>query len=674
MKRYIHRKYFLIYILLLFIYACKGTDDYSQANNNPTADLLNKSYKDSLRTNPKEALQRLEALCNQVTSDSVYYYTLRMNIAECHYINGKLKESEVESQRIIAFCKRWNPQESVRQLMFHALNNCGVCLQEMGNRNEAINRYKEAEKYADAQEQIAIYINMADCYQQSGNFLECSKYYRKALTLADQTQSKPERYSILAGLAKLYMEMENFQEADIYFRKAELEVEKSRPYQRYFFAMARGTFYYVSKDYASSIQWFHEAQHIIENLHQPFNQAIAEGNLGELFILTGKADSARYYLDRATKMFGESYNNPAIHYYMEGLYASLALLENNLPEAERLLSQPFKPEDVNPQYLYYHNLRLEQLYQKKQNYKKAYYHKQIAEQLNDSLRNIKIQNNIAEMESRYRQDTTLLRKDIQLAHAKEENRHWKIITVSTALGLLLILLFTIGMVLYNRKKKDLLFQKQKATITGLRMEVVRNRVSPHFIFNALNIILPAFRNYKELEHPMRLLINVLKGNLLFSEKIAVTLEQETTLVKEYLQLRMLGSTRRIDIQWKVSEEVALQQLIPAMCIQIPVENAIKYAFTEDYENPQITITAICTKNNETHITIEDNGIGYNPALGANDKRSTGNGLKILYQTIELLNTKNKNKMQFSICNKSLNNQGKGTLVSITIPNHYAFNL
>ena len=115
----------------------------------------------------------------------------------------------------------------------------------------------------------------------------------------------------------------------------------------------------------------------------------------------------------------------------------------------------------------------------------------------------------------------MLRKDIQLAHAKEESKQWKIITASTALGLLLILLFTIGVVLYNRKKKDLLFQKQKATITGLRMEVVRNRVSPHFIFNALNIILPAFRNYKELEHPMRLLINVLKGNLLFSEKIAV---------------------------------------------------------------------------------------------------------------------------------------------------------
>ena len=99
MKRYIHRKYFLIYILLLFIYACKGTDDYSQANNNPTADLLNKSYKDSLRTNPKEALQRLEALCNQVTSDSVYYYTLRMNIAECHYINPKIrKQSQWQSQ------------------------------------------------------------------------------------------------------------------------------------------------------------------------------------------------------------------------------------------------------------------------------------------------------------------------------------------------------------------------------------------------------------------------------------------------------------------------------------------------------------------------------------------------------------------------------------------------
>lgn len=640
----------------------------------PKLEWLDRNFKDSIRVNPQGCLLRLEEVCDSVGSDSMFYFSVRMSIAQCYFQSGKLLKACRENRRVAEFCKRQPRTPEVRDLQFYALNNMGVTLQEMGQRDSAVAYFKQAADYAAGKQLIGAYINIADCSLQSGDYLGCSRYYRKALMLSQGTYGGFGRYAILSGLAKLYMEMGNFQESDLYFRQAGKEVEKASDYERFFFAMARGTFYYLSKDYSASIGWFQRARQLTEKLQQPFNQALAEGNLGELYVLTGKADSARYHLDRATRMFGDNGNDPALKFYMEGLYASLALLENDLTEAERLLSQPFNPSDIIPQYLYYHNLRMEQLYRKKHDYRKAYRYKAMAELYNDSLHNIRVQNNMAEIESRYRQDTTLLRKDIQLSHAQAESRQWKLITVGTAFGLLALLLLAVFFMLYNKKKKDLLFQKQKSTIAGLRMEIVRNRVSPHFIFNALNIILPAFRNYKELEQPLRLLVNVLKGNLQFSDKMVVTIEQEMTLVKEYLQLRQMGSPGHVSVVWDIADDMLLQQVIPAMSIQIPVENAVKYAFTEEMEHPNVCVR-ICDNGSETVITIDDNGLGYNPAIGANDRRSTGNGLKILYQTIELLNTRNRNKMKFRILNKkNSNNPGQGTFVMLSVPHEYQFNL
>lgn len=128
------KKHFIICtILLLFIYACKETNhNFQTENNNTITNLLDNLHKDSLRNNPMQALQELEALCNQVTDDSIYYYAIRMNIAECHYINGKLNESKLESLKIINFCKQQTCKGVIRQLMFHAQNNCGFAYRKWG--------------------------------------------------------------------------------------------------------------------------------------------------------------------------------------------------------------------------------------------------------------------------------------------------------------------------------------------------------------------------------------------------------------------------------------------------------------------------------------------------------------------------------------------------------------
>ena len=75
------------------------------------------------------------------------------------------------------------------------------------------------------------------------------------------------------------------------------------------------------------------------------------------------------------------------------------------------------------------------------------------------------------------------------------------------------------------------------------------------------------------------------------------------------------------------------------------------------------------------IYIEDNGPGYNPDRFANSAQGTGTGLKVLFRTIDLLNTKNQQKIEFKIENLgTLSTELHGTKVSVIIPAKYNYNL
>jgi hypothetical protein len=70
-----------------------------------------------------------------------------------------------------------------------------------------------------------------------------------------------------------------------------------------------------------------------------------------------------------------------------------------------------------------------------------------------------------------------------------------------------------------------------------------------------------------------------------------------------------------------------------------------------------------------HLVIEDNGIGLLASIGRS--KGTGSGLKVLLQTIHLLNTRNIQKIKFSINEKTGSNVS-GTSVNIDIPYDYNF--
>ena len=192
----------------------------------------------------------------------------------------------------------------------------------------------------------------------------------------------------------------------------------------------------------------------------------------------------------------------------------------------RSLSQKFDEKRMSPSYIYMHNKRMMEYYSCVGDYKKAYGYLELVNIYDDSIRNITRINNISEIESRYSQDTIILHKDVIIANSKAELSKMTTKTAIITSIMVVITLVFIFVVFFNIKRNQLYNARQTSAINKLRMENVRNRISPHFVFNVLNCIMPAVKKYDNISEPIEQMISVIRGNLMNSDRLTVSLEEE----------------------------------------------------------------------------------------------------------------------------------------------------
>lgn len=142
--------------------------------------------------------------------------------------------------------------------------------------------------------------------------------------------------------------------------------------------------------------------------------------------------------------------------------------------------------EIDADMIHIRNKYLQQFYEETGNYRQAYDYLKENKRLDDSIRNERIRMRTADLTLRYQQDSTLMAHKVLFQ--KQENemlilRQTRLVTLAVAVIALLIAAF---LFLYNRKKRDLLLAQNRRTVSTLRLENIRNRLSPHFIFNVLN--------------------------------------------------------------------------------------------------------------------------------------------------------------------------------------------
>lgn len=242
--------------------------------------------------------------------------------------------------------------------------------------------------------------------------------------------------------------------------------------------------------------------------------------------------------------------------------------------------------------------------------------------------------------------------------------------IAFTLVMLIFLLIAVFINSHIKKQHDIRHLVAQNQLIRLKMENIRNRLSPHFMLNLLNQEIQTVEQENQRDK-LYLFARLLRRNLEISEQNRITLTEELDFVDSYIQLEQ--PTLGDEFHYKVEKESSLdpdQLFVPPMLIQIPVENAIRHGLRPKSGVKELTI-GIKKQKDGIQITVDDNGIGFIPG-SMSPTSGTGTGNKIIYQTIELLNSKNREKIEISIVNKGMP-QSKGTLVTIYIPSNYSFN-
>lgn len=668
----------LLMALLFSFCSEKGSKDESW---HEAIDSLVIQHEQLMQSNPDSMILLINQL--KVEADTALVNQWKsLLVAKCLFMKGDDSATITKLDQVKKYCLANPKRKEMKKIRSYADNLYGIVFQGMNKRDSALacfqKAYDDIMQIENREPAIDVCINAADVSRQMGHLAAASYWYRRANFLADSLQVSKAQNSILAGLGQVYNDLQNYDLAHYYFRKAEKRYPPQTPKDKYFFYNSWGNVFSSQKRPADALVCFRKAQQATEALRQPLMSAIVDANLGQTYLELNRTDSAQKYLGLANLFF---FSKPDLgndlQFYLDGLNASLALKQGDLKKAQKILDKPYLLDRMSPNYMYLYHRGLAEYYEKVGKYELALKYQKMTSLYDDSLRNASMVNNVRENDLRFKQDTAIIRRDAKLVAAKAKTESLRLLSLLAIILLVACITFLVVYFRYKSLQNKHKAQEQMKKMQALRMENVRNRFSPHFVFNVLNIFLAAASSAHS--KPLRLLVQMLRANLLTCDKLAITLQDELQMVTNYSYLRHETNPYLPIPAFKVSDQVDMQTMLPSMIIQIPVENALKHAFSQMEEGVEPELSVTITKGEEcVKIVVLDNGIG----ISRIEKRrnsasavSTGTGLRILHHTIEMLNAQNEGEISFKIENRQLVGDGKrGTKVTIVVPCSFNYSI
>lgn len=663
---------------LLILWNCSCVDKHRSRSlcEQSLIDSLEVRAQDSLFSNLPYSRSLLRNAMRQA-QDSMSYYRLMGLYGKTFFISSDFdsilyyNRPVKEYDKRAAACPRWN------DVLSDVYNIEGNVWMQLNQPDSAVAYYEKSYAYrlkGDKAHLLSdICMNLADAHLHRGELAHTASYYRKALFICDSLHlSEHSKFPVYCGLGQTYMDLRDFDLSNHYYELAGQFFDEMAVSEKWVYLNNRGNHYYYKKDYQEALVYMRQAAELIADYPQMvFESNLSKVNLGDLYLLTNRLDSAENNLNEGYRYFSEIKNNSAMH-YIETLMIELSLKKGNIARAREMIARTASTGHVDANMLTIRNQYLQHYYEKAGDYRNAYEYLKRDYQLNDSIRSERIRTRVAELDMRYRQDTIVLRKEMQIQRQAGEVRVLKLSMYIWVLVCLLLAAGTVVIIWYMRKKREFLRERFFQQINRVRMENLRGRISPHFTFNVLGREINQFNGSEEMKKNLMELVKYLRRSLELTEKLSVSLQDELDFVQSYIGLESGRVGEDFTASVVVEEGLdAKSIMIPSMIVQIPVENAIKHGLTGKDGEKELTIR-VSREGKGVRIVICDNGRGYLPQV-ASSTRGTGTGLKVLYQTIQLLNTKNKNeKIRFNIGNR--NDGQTGTQVSVYIPFHFSYDL
>ena len=666
---------FYIYWILGFVFlgACAPGDKEDVYTEMRSFEDFSHINGDSVAIVPRKvrlkAFQKMEE-----AKDSLVKYNYLAMTLKTYLITSQLDSAQIVIQQIHDFIERQHSSSQMADLESECFNMKGNIFARVGNMDSAEICFRKAYELRMRGTRIEvvpdILMNLADANNRLGKLDIGAAWYRRALLMCDSLHiASTKKPPIYYGLAQVYVTMRDFEQCDYYYNLAGESYDSMLPYEKYIYLNNRGTSYYYREDYQTAIKYFQKVIDLVEGYaDMSFELNLGRLNLGDCYLQLNKVDLAVKYINEC-QLFFEGMGVSTALYYIDTQKIELALLQKDFQEARRLLSESVVPPGIDPDMVHIRNKYLQQFYEETGNYKRAYHYLQRNNQLDDSIRNERVRMRTADLTLRYQQDSTLIAHRVLLQEQKNKVlvlRQTQFVVFAVAVVSILTAVF---LYLYSKKKRALLLARNHRTVSTLRLENIRNRLSPHFIFNVLNREMVE-RNVEEKQE-LSSLVKLMRRNLELVEQLCVTLAEELDFVKTYINLERRSLGPDFHSELKIEKDVQPEQIrILSMMIQIPVENAVKHALREK-EGERNLWVSVCRRGNGICIKITDNGGGYRPD---SRNRGTGTGMKVIMQTIRILNNKNKEAIDVLVHNVSLQSGEMGCEVTFWLPDNYDYRI
>lgn len=221
----------------------------------------------------------------------------------------------------------------------------------------------------------------------------------------------------------------------------------------------------------------------------------------------------------------------------------------------------------------------------------------------------------------------------------------------TAISILAVFLLLYGGVYVDRGTKIV---KYEAEIMEQRVSLMVARIEPDFLDESLESIMNMEGNPRETRNAIDQFRKYLRENVnTISQKTPIPFETELAHVESYVRLEKLRFKNKLEVLFDISDR---DFRLPAMTLQMLVENAIKHGITQKESGGTVKIRTELVADHHV-ITVSDDGVGFDVS-----KTSTEPG-----SHIGLNNLSSRVESMMGGTFEIESEIGKGTVARVLIP-------
>ncbi|MEV6966735.1 histidine kinase [Hamadaea sp. NPDC051192] len=154
--------------------------------------------------------------------------------------------------------------------------------------------------------------------------------------------------------------------------------------------------------------------------------------------------------------------------------------------------------------------------------------------------------------------------------------------------------------------------RSRARLARAEVRALRAQISPHFIYNALTAIASFVRTDPDRARDLLEEFAEFTRYSFRAHGEFTTLAEELRSIDRYLTIERARFGDRLQVRLRIAPEV-LPVTLPFLCLQPLVENAVRHGLSRKPGVGNLRIEAE-DAGSECHITVEDDGVGMDPAV------------------------------------------------------------